>query len=83
MGLIINSERADQLARELAAATGESMETAVTVALAERLNRVRPVNPADRRKALEAIRMRASRLPVLDPRSDEEILGYNADGIFD
>ena len=85
MGLIINSEQADRLARELAAATGESMETAVTLALAERLGRVRrpPVDPAERRKAMEEMRARISQMPVLDPRTDDEILGYNEDGLFD
>lgn len=85
MGLIINSEQADRLARELAAATGESMETAVTVALAERLGRVKrpPVDPAERRRILQEMQQRISQMPVLDPRSDDEIIGYNEDGLFD
>ena len=37
----IKSEQAHELARQLAAVTGESLTTAVTVALQERLNRVR------------------------------------------
>jgi len=84
MGLIINSEQADRLARELAAATGESMETAVTLALAERLGRVRRLpSPAERRKAMEDFQRYISQLPVIDPRTDDEILGHDDPGTIE
>jgi antitoxin VapB len=41
MGLNIKNEEAHRLARELAESTGESMATAVTQAVRERLDRVR------------------------------------------
>jgi len=41
MGLNIKNDEAHRLAQELASLTGESMTTAVTEALRERLNRVR------------------------------------------
>jgi antitoxin VapB len=83
MALNIKSNEADRLARELAAATGESITTAVTVALAERLARVRR-GPASARDAeLRAIWERASKIPPIDSRSDEEILGYDDIGAFD
>lgn len=41
MALSIKTEKADRLARELAQLTGETMTTAVTVALEERLQRER------------------------------------------
>jgi antitoxin VapB len=41
MALSIKTEEADRLARELAAATGETLTDAVTNALRERLDRVR------------------------------------------
>jgi antitoxin VapB len=41
MGLNLKNDEAHQLARELAALTGESMTAAVTVAVRERLERVR------------------------------------------
>jgi antitoxin VapB len=41
MGLNIKNEDAHRLAQELAAITGESLTTAVTEALRERLDRVR------------------------------------------
>jgi len=40
MGMSIKSEEAERLTRELAAATGESLTEAVTVAVRERLGRV-------------------------------------------
>lgn len=41
MGMNIKNPEAHQLAREIAALTGESQTTAVTVALRERLDRLR------------------------------------------
>lgn len=41
MSLNIKNEEAEQLARQLAAATGESVTMAITVAVRERLERVR------------------------------------------
>jgi antitoxin VapB len=41
LGLNIKNEEAHRLAQELAALTGESMTAAVTIALRERLDRVR------------------------------------------
>ncbi len=43
MGLNIKREDAHRLARELAALTGETVSTAVTIALQERLDRIRRV----------------------------------------
>ncbi|MGH2344599.1 MAG: type II toxin-antitoxin system VapB family antitoxin [Chloroflexota bacterium] len=48
MSLNIKSEEAHQLARKLAALTGESQATAVTVALRERLDRLEAPPAADR-----------------------------------
>ncbi len=55
MSLNIKSERAHELARELAEATGESLTTAVTVALSERLERVRSETSASLAERLLAI----------------------------
>ena len=79
----IKSEEADRLARAVAAETGESITEAVTRALAERLERLRRERPRPgRREAIRAIRERVSRLPVLDERSDDEVLGYDEQGTF-
>jgi antitoxin VapB len=82
MALSIKSAEADKLARELAAVTGETLTEAVTTALEERLSRCRKPKNATRRLALRAIRERVSRLPILDDRPDDEVLGYDRSGLF-
>jgi antitoxin VapB len=80
--LSIKDDEADRLARRLAAATGESLTTAVREALRERLRRVEGRVAAPRlRDELRAIRKRSAGLPVLDPRSPDEILGYDDRGL--
>lgn len=81
MALNIKSAEADRLARELAQATGESITEAVTTALAERLARRRD-DKRSRLAAIRAIQERVAKLPVLDDRSDDEILGYDENGLF-
>lgn len=90
MALNIKSAETDRLARELAALTGESLTQAVTTALRERVDRHQRRDAeadAARRKALKedlrAIRERAASYPILDARSDDELLGYNEIGTFD
>ena len=82
MALNIKDEGADRLARELAAETGESITTAVTVAVRERLERLRGAVPRERRgQELTRIAARSARRRVMDGRSAEEILGYGPDGL--
>jgi antitoxin VapB len=87
MALNIKSAETDRLARELAALTGESITEAVRRALEKRLEQERRERDVLRRERLKAllddVRARVSKLPVLDPRSDDEILGYNEIGTFD
>jgi antitoxin VapB len=86
MALNIKSAETDRLARELAALTGESITEAVTRALELRLEREREERDASRerlRAKLLEIAERAARYPILDHRSDDEILGYNEWGTFD
>ena len=87
MALNIKSAEADRLARELSKLTGEGITEAVTHALQERLERERRTRDAARRAArvvaIDAIFERAAKMPVLDDRPDEEILGYNKDGTFE
>ena len=72
----------DRLVRELAAETGESLTTAVTVAVRERLKRVRGAVPREQRaRALAAIAQRSAARPVLGARSAEDIVGYGPDGL--
>ena len=82
MALNIKDEGADRLARELAAETGESITTAVTIAVRERLERLRGAVPRERRhQALRQIAERSAGRPVRDPRSADEIVGYGSDGL--
>ena len=63
MSLNIKNEETHQLARELAALTGESMTGAITVALKERLERERHERSAEiRLRRLRTIRKRCARL---------------------
>ncbi|MEO6864710.1 MAG: type II toxin-antitoxin system VapB family antitoxin [Gemmatimonadaceae bacterium] len=82
MALNIKNPEADRLVRELAAATHASYTEVVVAALREKLARevgrrrgVRLVEEISR------IQDRVARLPVLDARSPDEILGYDADGV--
>jgi antitoxin VapB len=82
MALSIKHPEADRLARELAAATGETLTEAVVGALRERLMRQRGRSRSPRvRDELRAIRQRCAGYPVLDRRSADEILGYDEHGL--
>jgi antitoxin VapB len=77
MALNIRPET-EQLAAEIARRTGETKTEAVTKALRERLRRLRR-DRRHRRLAdeLNDIALRCARLPELDPRTPEKILGYD------
>lgn len=82
MALNIKDDETDRLARELAAATGETITGAVSTAVRERLERVSG-RSAGRSLVdeLDEIAQRAAALPVLDDRSPEEIIGYDEHGL--
>jgi antitoxin VapB len=82
MALSIKDPETEQLARNLAQLTGESITTATKRAIEERLRRL----GGHSRKAalledLAAIRRRWSALPVMDERTSEDILGYDEHGL--
>lgn len=82
MALNIKDAETDRLARELAAATGESITVAARRALEERLQRVRAraaVQPTQRQLDELVRRGRARRLK--DTRTAEEIVGYDDHGL--
>ncbi len=86
MALNIKSAATDRLVRELVALTGESITEAVTRAVELRLERERQERQSSRevlRAKLRRIADEAARLPVLDDRSPDELLGYNEWGTFD
>ncbi len=81
MALSIKDPEADRLAREVAKATGETITTAVVQSLRERLARVRRTRGPRLSEELLKIARRCRRLPVKDPRRDDEILGYDEHGL--
>ena len=81
MALSIKAEEADRLARELAAATGETLTDAVTNALRERLDRVCSSTRLDIADRLNRLSLEYTSYPALDGRTADEIIGYDEDGI--
>jgi antitoxin VapB len=80
--LNIKNPETDRLARQLAAVTGETLTEAVTRAIRERLERTTGRRRAQTlREEVERIQERVARLEVLDPRSADEILGYDDRGL--
>ena len=82
MALNLRNPEAERLASELARQTGETKTDAVITALRDRLARVR--RDRSRRSLsdeLKAIAEQCSSLPVLDPRSPDDILGYDEVGL--
>jgi len=82
MPLSIKDPETENLARKLAHQTGESITLATKRALEERLRRT----GSDTRKAafledMEAMQRRLRALPVLDPRSPDELIGYDENGL--
>lgn len=82
MPLNIKDPAAEKFVRELAAAAGESVTTAVRRAAEERLQRVRRQR-SGRSLAAEILEIgrRCAALPDLDTRKADEILGYDEHGL--
>lgn len=78
MALSIKSEKADRLARDLAALTGESITDAVVASLEARLEaerrRRRPLGLGD-------IVERFGKLVVVDERDPDGIIDYDENGL--
>ena len=84
MALSLKDPHTDRLARELAALTGESLTETIRHALEAQLQRLRDRHASDQAatfEALMAISNRSAALPILDHRSDDEILGYDQNGV--
>jgi antitoxin VapB len=77
----IRSAKVDQLARRLARLTGEDIETALERAIEERLSRIAPPAPSDRKAVIASFFDRASRMHVLDSRPADQIVGYDRSGL--
>jgi antitoxin VapB len=83
LSLNIKNPATVALADELARREGVSKTAAIHAALSERLRRLGQGGPAQDRllAELRAIRERVARLPELDGRTDEEIIGYDEHGL--
>ncbi len=83
MGVIIKNPTTEKKIRRLAKRTGETLTQAVERAVDERLARLparRKKGRIDRAKLAELLAYFNS-LPVDDPRSPDEIIGYNDNGV--
>lgn len=83
MALSIKNPETERLARELARTTGENLTEAVTKALRDRLVR-ETGHKGDReqiRAEIRRIQDEFRRLPVLDDRTADEIIGYDEHGL--
>jgi antitoxin VapB len=86
MAIHIQDPETDRLARELSAATGETITQAVNSSLRARLRSVSPGPKKSKEEiiaAIEEITDKLAELPVLDTRAADEIIGYNEHGYFD
>src|SRR5664279_5578743 len=79
-GVEHQNERSRSPAREIAAETGESLTDAVTVALRERLERLRTTRN-DYVDRIRRIQEEYAALPVVDGRTADEIIGYDEFGL--
>lgn len=81
MAISIKDAETDRLARALAAVTGESLTEAIRRSLHERLER----ESQRARRGIDAevrrIQERIARLPTLDSRPADDILGYDEHGL--
>jgi antitoxin VapB len=81
MPLNIKDEETDRLARELAAATGQSITVAVREALAAQLQSVNRRERMTKRDVLAEVIERGRLRPTLDDRAEDEVLGYDDFGL--
>lgn len=84
MGVFIKKPQAEAKIRELAARTGETLTEAIERAVDDRLVKLGPPpqrkGRVDREKLAEVLAYFDS-LPVDDPRSPDEIIGYDENGV--
>lgn len=82
MPLSIKNPETEQLAREISKETGESLTDAITNALRDRLQRLRGRRHAKNLiQEVDDILHRIDTLPSQDDRPEDEILGYDSQGL--
>jgi antitoxin VapB len=84
MSILIKNAKTEKKIRKLAKRAGETMTTAIDRAVDERLAKLGPERRVkgrlDRKKVAEILAYFDS-LPVDDPRSPDEIIGYDEYGV--
>jgi antitoxin VapB len=81
MAISIKDAETDRLARALVAVTGESLTEAIKRALHERLERESHRTRGGIDAEVRRIQERVARLPIVDSRAANEILGYDEHGL--
>ncbi len=82
MALSIKNSKTERKARQVARETGESLTQAIDTALEERLERLKHRRHGHvLAEKLEDILRRVDAMPAQDQRPDDEILGYDKQGI--
>jgi len=83
MALSIKSPEVERKVRKLAATTGESITAVISRAVDEQLKREerKRENKEAMLAEIRAIADHFSSLPILDTRTEDEILGYDENGI--
>jgi antitoxin VapB len=82
MPLSIKNDATERLARQVASATGESLTEAIHKALEQRWQHLKAKHRGKiLASQLEDLLQRVDALPALDPRTEDEILGYDEHGI--
>jgi antitoxin VapB len=84
MALSIKDPETDQLARDLAKATGQSLTDAINGALRDKLRLVCGDQRTEEQFIKDAMKIveRSTKRPVLDDRTADEIIGYDDKGLF-
>ena len=71
-----NDNKIEKLAQELSELTGKPAEELIIKSLEERLEKEKQIDNTSLKDKLLAIAERYSKLPTLDSRDADEILGY-------
>jgi antitoxin VapB len=81
LSVLIKDPYTDRVIRELASRTGETMTDAVKIAAEERLARLSPKAGRIDMEKLEKLLSEIRAYRVDDPRTDDEIIGYDENGL--